>query len=196
MTSHIRTEHPNELILVEAVLDSGGGALVALGLINEDGSNTFPGRTLTADQAEELAARLARSAAAARATAGLGRAPSAGEEALAETLSAIRTAVPLSGATADLSDDQDGQPETQGGAPEEATVAVEEPQPDQPGEPEELPINEYDGLSASAVNKLLSGLSAAQLATVLAYEQGHRNRKTVCERIASLQSAAARATSD
>jgi hypothetical protein len=33
-----------------------GGAVVVLGLINQDGSDTFPGRTLAPDQAEALAA--------------------------------------------------------------------------------------------------------------------------------------------
>jgi len=39
----------------------------ALGPVNRDGSDTFPGRTLTPDQAEELAAWLALFAAIARA---------------------------------------------------------------------------------------------------------------------------------
>ena len=34
--------------------------------------------------------------------------------------------------------------------------------------------------------KQLAGLSAVQLATVLAYEQTHRSRKTICNRIAVL----------
>ena len=47
MTTTICTDHANELILIDAVLDPQGSAVVSLGLINQDGSDTFPGRTLT-----------------------------------------------------------------------------------------------------------------------------------------------------
>ncbi len=59
---------------------------------------------------------------------------------------------------------------------------------------EELPLADYDALSAVAIAKRLSRLSPAQLSAVHAYEQSHRNRKTVCERIAALQSAGTRTT--
>jgi hypothetical protein len=95
MTIKILTDHANELIVVDEVLDPGGSAVVALGLTNQDGSDTFPGRTLTPDQAEELAASLAQAAAAARASAGLAPAPLVGEQPHGETLQAIRAAVPL-----------------------------------------------------------------------------------------------------
>jgi len=203
MTTTIRSEHANELILVEEVLDSGGRAIVALGLTNEDGSNTFPGRTLTPDQAEELAASLALSAAIARAHAGHAPPPSGGEHAHAEVLSTIRSAVRLTGPPADVAGDHGGQAEAATAPPAaEATTAPPETEPEatvapRAAEPDldELPIDDYDGLSAAVITKRLPGLSAAQLAQVLAYEQGHRNRKTICERIVALRATAARAES-
>ena len=96
MSTTICTEHANELILVDDVLDPAGSAVVALGLVNQDGSDTFPGRTLTPEQAEGLAASLALAAAAARAGAGSAP-PFAGEQAYLQTLEAIRVAVPLTG---------------------------------------------------------------------------------------------------
>lgn len=163
MGTTIRTEHENELILVEDVLDRAGRPVIALGLITEDGSDTFPGRTLTPEQAEELAASLARSAAAARATARLAPAPLADEHAHRQTLEAIRAAVPLATASPAVADDQ------------------------APGR-EVLPIVDYDRLKASAIIKQLDALSAAQLSAVLVYEQGHRKRKRVRKRIKALQS--------
>ena len=53
---------------------------------------------------------------------------------------------------------------------------------------EELPLADYDSLNAVAITKQLPRLSAAQLSAVGGYEQSHRNRKTVCARIAALQS--------
>ena len=47
MITIISTGHANELIGIDDVLDPGGCAVVAVGLINQDGSDTFPGRTLT-----------------------------------------------------------------------------------------------------------------------------------------------------
>ncbi|MGO9903590.1 MAG: hypothetical protein ACLP0J_28865 [Solirubrobacteraceae bacterium] len=283
----IYTDHANELILVDDVLDPRGDAAVALGLLNQDGSDTFPGRTLTPDQAEELAANLARAAAAARATAGLAPAPLGGEQAHDDTLKAVRAAVALTSAAAVLADDHDAQagatvpiPDTPKAAPISAPAPAATPisvpapaatpisapapaatpisapvpaatpisapvpaakpipapapaakpsparQPaakprtsgkgtsssvsgaaredrhvasgakprDRAGELVELPIADYDKLSAAVVTKRLDGLSGAQLSKLLAYEQGHRNRKTVCERIVALQSSAARAT--
>ena len=55
-------------------------------------------------------------------------------------------------------------------------------------------IADYDALSAVAITKRLSHVSPARLSAVYAYEQSHRNRKTVCKRIAALQSAATRTT--
>jgi hypothetical protein len=95
MPTTICTDHANELILIDDVLDPGGSAVVALGLINQDGSDTFPGRTLTPDQAEELAASLVQSAAAARSRAGLAAPSVAGEQTYGEVPKAIRAAVLL-----------------------------------------------------------------------------------------------------
>jgi hypothetical protein len=253
----IHTDHANELILVDDVLDPRGSAVVALGLLNQDGSDTFPGRTLTPDQAEELAADLAQAAAAARATAGLAPTPLGGEQAHGDTQKAVRAAVALTGTAAVPADDHDEQvgatasaPETPKAtpvAPQPAAKASPAPQPaakpsatpapaakasparqspakprvsgkrtssaasgaaaredlrvasegkprDRAGELVELPIADYDKLSAAAVTKRLDGLSGAQLSKLLAYEQGHRNRKTIRERIVALQSSAARTT--
>ena len=150
MSSTICTEHTNELILVEDVLDPAGSAVVALGLLNQDGSDTFPGRTLTPEQAEELAASLGVAAAAARARAGSAQADA----------TTSRSDVPASSRPAQL---------------------------------DELPIAEYDQLGAAVIIKQLAGLSASQLTAVLGYEQSHRNRKTICDRIAARQAALSRA---
>ncbi len=192
MTTTIGTEHTNELILVEEVIDAGGGALVALGLVNQDGSDTFPGRTLTPDQAEELAASLALSAAVARASAGLAEAPSGGEQAHAETLIAIRAAVPLSGSLVATEDGSGEGDTTTAPQPAASAAAVsgrasatgsgsgtgasqrnrrQRPRRRRSAEPEELPIDGYDELKAAMVSKRLAGLSAAQLGRILAYEQ-------------------------
>jgi hypothetical protein len=93
-TTTLSTLHANEVIVVDGALDPQGCANVTLGLVNQDSSDTFPGRTLSPDQADELAASLALSAAAARASAGLAPAPRA-EAPLEDTLTAIRAAVPL-----------------------------------------------------------------------------------------------------
>jgi hypothetical protein len=167
MSPTIRTEHENELILVEDVLDPAGRAVVALGMITADGSDTFPGRTLTPEQAEELAASLARSAAAARANARLAPAPLPDEHAHEQTLEAIRAAVPLARASPTVADDQASGLEA-------------------------LPIADYDQLKASAIIKQLAGLSAAQLSVVLAHEQSHRNRKSIRKSITALRSAPSR----
>jgi hypothetical protein len=172
MSMTIGTEHVNELVVVDEALDPRGGAVVALGLINQDGSDTFPGRTLTPDQAEELAASLALFAAAARARAGLAPPAVTGEQSHTATLHAIKTAVPLVSAPS----------------------ADEAQRPEPVHELGDMPIADYDRLSAAAITKRLSGLSTAQLATVLAYEQTHRNRKTVCDRVTALQTAGTRAT--
>ena len=162
MSTTIRTEHENELILVEDVLDRAGRSVITLGLITEDGSDTFPGRTLTPGQAEELAASLARSAAGARASARLAPAPLDDEHAHQQTLGAIRAAVPLASASPAVGDEQ---------GPERGV----------------LPIVDYDQLKASAIIKQLDSLSATQLSTLLVYEQSHRNRKRIRKRIKALQ---------
>ncbi len=123
MTITISTDHANELILVDDVLDPGGSAVVALGLINQDGSDTFPGRTLTPDQAEELAASLAQAAAATRATAGLAATPLGGEQAHGDTLQAIRAAVPLTSTAPVIADGQDEQADASASPPAAAKAA-------------------------------------------------------------------------
>ena len=50
----------------------------------------------------------------------------------------------------------------------------------------ELPISGYDDLNAGQVAARLSELSQSELVTVLAYERGHRNRRTVIERAETL----------
>jgi hypothetical protein len=205
MTTTIETDHANELIVVDEALDQRSGAVVALGLVNRDGSDTFPGRTLSPDQAEELAARLALFAAVARARAGLTPPPVTGEQAHARALSAIRAAVALTGKPPSGADGPSEQADAPAAASKparsatltsDATVGVqaaagaagEAQQPDPARDPQDLPIAGYDGLSAAVIAKRLSGLSQAQLAKVLAYEQSHRNRKTILARIAALQS--------
>jgi hypothetical protein len=165
-TTTLSTLHPNEMIVVDGALDPHGRANVTLGLVNQDRSDTFPGRTLFPDQAEELAASLVLSAAAARASAGLAPAPRT-EATLEGTLTAIRAAVPLA------------EPDAATGAGEQAPLTDEQELP-------ELPIANYDALKASAIIKQLPGLTAAQLSAVLTYERLHRNRKKVRARITEL----------
>jgi ferritin-like metal-binding protein YciE len=50
----------------------------------------------------------------------------------------------------------------------------------------ELPIADYAGQNAGQIVAQLSDLSQAQLATVLAYERGRRNRRTIVERAQAL----------
>jgi ferritin-like metal-binding protein YciE len=50
----------------------------------------------------------------------------------------------------------------------------------------ELPITGYEDLNAGQVAARLSDLSQRDLATVLAYERAHRNRRTVVERAEAL----------
>ena len=208
MTTTIGTDHAKELIVVDEVPDARGSAVVALGLVNEDGSDTFPGRTLTPDQADELAASLALYAAAARARAGLAPPPATGAEGRAEALSAIRAAVALTGAASARAVSAEQPPpavelasretpitsEREDAAPEEPDVAGEAPPSDRVRVVPQVPIAGYDGLSAAVIVKRLSGLSAGQLSIVLAYEQSHRNRKTILARIGALQAGATPAT--
>jgi hypothetical protein len=123
MAITILTDHANEQILVDDVIDPRGSAVVALGLINQDGSDTFPGRTLTPDQAEELAATLAQAAAVARATAGLAATPLGGEQAQGNTLKAIKTAVPLTSTDPVQGKDQDERADA-GASPAAAPAAT------------------------------------------------------------------------
>jgi hypothetical protein len=131
MTTTIPTDHTNELILVDDVLDPRGSSVVALGLINQDGSDTFPGRTLTPDQAEELAASLAQAAAAARATAGSAATPLGGEQAYGDTLKAIRAAVPLTSTAPVIADGTDEQADASA-SPPAAAKAAPSPAPSAP----------------------------------------------------------------
>jgi hypothetical protein len=172
-TTTLSTLHANETIVVDEMLDPQGRANVTLGLVNQDRSDTFPGRTLSPDQADKLAAALVFSAAAARASAGLAPPPRPGT-APEDTLMAIRASVPLS------------EPSPPGAGRQQSAG----PQPlrtDERGELEELPIANYDALKASKILKHLPGLSAAQLSAVLTYERLHRNRKKVRARIIKLQ---------
>jgi hypothetical protein len=54
----------------------------------------------------------------------------------------------------------------------------------------ELAIPDYDSLSASQVVPRLAGLSRQELEAVRTYEQAHRARKTILNRVAQLQSGA------
>ena len=45
-TTTLSTAHANEVIVVEVALDPQGRANVTLGLVGQDRSDTFPGRTL------------------------------------------------------------------------------------------------------------------------------------------------------
>jgi hypothetical protein len=177
-TTTLSTVHANEVIVVEGALDPQGRANVTLGLVNQDRSDTFPGRTLSPDQADELAASLVLSAAAARASAGLAPAPRT-EAPLEDTLMASRATVPLS------------EPDAAAGAAHQQSAGEQAPTTDERGELQELPIANYDALKASTIIKQLPGLPAAQLSAVLTYERLHRNRKKVRARIIELQADAA-----
>ncbi len=109
MTTTIRTDHANELILIDDALDPGGSAVVALGLSNQDGSDTFPVSTLTPNQAEELADSLVQAAAAARARAGLAAPSVGGEQDDREVPKAIRAPVPVSSTGSVPGESQDEQ---------------------------------------------------------------------------------------
>lgn len=173
-TTTLSTVHVNEVIVVEGALDPQGRANVTLGLVNQDRSDAFPGRTLSPDQADELAASLVLSAAAARASAGLAPAPRT-EAPHEDKLMAIRAAVPLS------------EPHAAARAAHQQSAGEDAPPTDERGELQELPIANYDALKASAINRQLPGLTAAQLSAVLTYERLHRNRKKVRARIIELQ---------
>lgn len=55
------------------------------------------------------------------------------------------------------------------------------------GETPDLPIDGYDSLSAPQLLPYLDPLDESQLADVLAYEEDHRSRATVINRIKQLQ---------
>jgi len=99
-----------------------------------------------------------------------------------ETLTAIGAAVALWEPGPDAAESRDEQADDS-----------QTPRSDQ-SRAEKLPLADYDALSAVAITKRLSHLSPARLSAVYTYEQSHRNRKTVCKRIAALQSAATRTT--
>lgn len=68
-----------------------------------------------------------------------------------------------------------------------AARTAEPATPDVPAPPvSELPIPDYDELSASQVVGRLEGLSDTDLETVRAYETAHRNRRTILGKIAQL----------
>lgn len=52
---------------------------------------------------------------------------------------------------------------------------------DVPTAREDLPIDDYDSLSAAALRSKVGALSAAQLASVRAYEAAHAKRRTVLQ---------------
>jgi len=54
-------------------------------------------------------------------------------------------------------------------------------------DPSTLAIPDYDNLSASQVVPRLDGLTAGELEAVRAYEQLHRGRKTILNKVAQLQ---------
>lgn len=54
----------------------------------------------------------------------------------------------------------------------------------------ELAIPDYDSLAASQVVPRLASLEPAELALVLDYEQGHRSRQTIINRVRQLQATA------
>lgn len=71
-------------------------------------------------------------------------------------------------------------------APAEDDEASEEGAPSRDDGPD-LPITGYDSLSAPQLLPYLEPLTDDQLADVLAYEEGHRSRATVINRIKQLQ---------
>jgi hypothetical protein len=60
-------------------------------------------------------------------------------------------------------------------------------EPVSPGDDSALPIDGYDGLSAPQLIPFLPPLSADELDAILSYEQAHRSRTTVINRIRQLQ---------
>jgi hypothetical protein len=56
-----------------------------------------------------------------------------------------------------------------------------------PSAAQDLPINNYDTLSASQIVPRLAGLNPDELTRVRAYENSHRRRRTILGRIAQLQ---------
>jgi hypothetical protein len=70
-------------------------------------------------------------------------------------------------------------------APTKSATATPEAPPAPPAS--DLPIPDYDELSASQVVGRLEGLVDAELDTVGAYESAHRNRRTILGKIAQLR---------
>lgn len=67
---------------------------------------------------------------------------------------------------------------------------VPEPSPVPSVSAPDLAIPDYDSLAASQVVPRLASLNAAELALVLTYEQSHRSRQTILNRVRQLQAAA------
>jgi len=70
---------------------------------------------------------------------------------------------------------------------EEVVVEVIHEQPDPPPSDEGLAIPGYDQLAASQVVARLSGLGPVELDQVAAYEQVHRARRTILNKITQLR---------
>jgi len=75
--------------------------------------------------------------------------------------------------------------------PEPAPTAVEADVRDQlpTVDVQDLAIPDYDSLAASQVVPRLASLDPAELALVLTYEQSHRSRQTILNRVRQLQAA-------
>jgi hypothetical protein len=74
------------------------------------------------------------------------------------------------------------------GEPEEVVVEVVHEQADHAGSDEGLAIPGYDQLAASQVVARLSGLGPVELDQVAAYEEAHRARRTILNKITQLRS--------
>ncbi|MFT5200761.1 MAG: hypothetical protein ACI9C1_000126 [Candidatus Aldehydirespiratoraceae bacterium] len=66
-------------------------------------------------------------------------------------------------------------------------AAADDDEPDLTGDDSALPVDGYDGLSAPQLLPFLPPLSADELDAILRYEQAHRSRTTVINRIRQLQ---------
>ena len=66
-------------------------------------------------------------------------------------------------------------------------TATDDPRAEATGDDRAVPIDDYDSLTAAKVIPRLADLDAAELEAVLAYEQAHRSRATVINRVRQLQ---------
>lgn len=73
------------------------------------------------------------------------------------------------------------------GGTDEDPPATDDPLLDLTGDDGDLPIDDYDSLSAPQLLPFLAPLDHDQLGEILAYEQAHRSRATVINRIRQLQ---------